>query len=312
LWQRSAAGNVALAQTNLGAMHAFGEGGLAIDHAEAFRLHSLAAGQGLAEGQFTCGACFRFGRGVPRDDVEAVRQWRLAAEQDHALAQGMLAQAFMLGEDITRDYAEALKLARRAAEQRDRVGEFVLGELYRHGLGVAKSAREAVTYHARALVQGDEASKRALCILATEGVPEATAALHRAGIDAPLRAADAAVVAAGRCPLGDLEAQEAACKAWVARPLAAVRAAAEAGDLAAMQELGKRFLLGVLGSPKDETQAVIWCRRAAAGNMARAQFSLASMNAAKGKEGAINNLRAHAANGVPEAAAALRHLRLAP
>jgi TPR repeat protein len=105
-------------------------------------------------------------------------------------------------------------------------------------MGVAESAREAVTYYARALAQGNEPSKEALCILATEGVPEATATLHRAGVDAPLRAADAAVVAAGRCPLGDLAAQEAACEAWAARPLAALRAAAEAGDLAAMFVLG--------------------------------------------------------------------------
>jgi acyl-CoA thioesterase-1 len=51
LWRRSAAGNVARAQSNLGAMHEHGEGGLAVDHAEAFRLYSLAARQGLAAGQ---------------------------------------------------------------------------------------------------------------------------------------------------------------------------------------------------------------------------------------------------------------------
>ena len=200
------------------------------------------------------------------------------------------------------DVAEALKLARRAAEKRDSIGEGVLGELYRHGWGVAKSAREAVTYHSRAFAQGNEVSKEALCVLATEGVPEATTALHRAGIDAPLRAADAAIVAAGRCPLGDLEAQEAARKAWAARPLAALRAAAEAGDLAAMEELGERFDDGLRGAPKDDAQAVVWWRRAAAGNVARAQKNLASMH--ENGEGGLEKSNAIAAALYRAAAAA--------
>jgi TPR repeat protein len=153
-----------------------------------------------------------------------------------------------------------------------------MGELYRHGWGVPKSPREAATYHARAAAQGDEGSKTALRILATEGVSEATAALHRLGLDAPLRAADAAVVAAGRCPLGDLAAQEAACKAWAARPLAAIRLAAEGGDLAAMEALGGCFYNGAKGAPNDDALVVIWYRRAAAGNVASAQFNLACMH----------------------------------
>ena len=207
---------------------------------------------------------------------------------------------------VARDYVEALKLARYAAEQQPgRLDKFALGELYRLGLGVAKSVREAVAYHARSFAQGSELSKEVLCELAAEGVPEATAALHLAGVDAPLRAADAAAVAAGRCPLGNLEAQEAACRAWMARPLAALRAAAEAGDLAAqeaacqawaarplaavraaaeagdfaaMAMLGERFHAGVREAPKNDAQAVVWWRRAAAGNVARAQFNLASMH----------------------------------
>ena len=141
-----------------------------------------------------------------------------------------------------------------------------------------KSPREAATYHARAAAQGEEASKNALRLLAAEGVSEATAALHRLGLDAPLRAADAAAVAAGRCPLGDVAAQEAAMNRWGVRPLAAIRAAAETGDLAAMEALGECFGEGVKGAPKDDTQAVVWYRRAAAGNVACAQCNLGVMH----------------------------------
>ena len=41
--------------------------------------------------------------------------------------------------------------------------------------------REAVILYARAAAQGLEPSKRALLLLATGGVPEATAALHQLG-----------------------------------------------------------------------------------------------------------------------------------
>ena len=141
-----------------------------------------------------------------------------------------------------------------------------------------KSPREAATYHARAAAQGDEGSKKALRILATEGVSEATAALHRLGEDAPLRAADAAVVAAGRCPLGDFAAQQAAVLRWGARPLSDLRAAAEAGDLAAMVELGVRFYLDRRGPLQDHAQALVWYRRAAAANVARVQTQLGFMH----------------------------------
>jgi TPR repeat protein len=88
---------------------------------------------------------------------------------------------------------------------------------------------------------------------------------------------------AGRCPLGNLAAQEAACLAWAARPLAAVRAAAEAGDLAAMEVLGGRFRFGVRGVPHDDVQAVVWYRRSAAGNVAIAQFNLGTMHHARAR-----------------------------
>jgi TPR repeat protein len=64
----------------------------------------------------------------------------------------------------------------------------------------------------------------------------------------------------------------------MARPLAALRAAAEAGDLAAMEELGERFYYGLREAPKDDAQAVVWRRRAAAGNVARAQSAFAFMH----------------------------------
>ena len=91
-------------------------------------------------------------------------------------------------------------------------------------------------------------------------------------------AADAATIAAGRCPLGNLSEQAAALKQWAARPFAEVLAAAKAGDLAAMDQLGDRLHFGNRGAPHDDTLAVIWRQRAAAGNVAHAQCNLGLMH----------------------------------
>ena len=62
------------------------------------------------------------------------------------------------------------------------------------------------------------------------------------------------------------------------RSLAAVRAAAEAGDLAAQHVLGTCLYYGSRGAARDVAAAVAWQRRAAAGNVALALTSLGGMH----------------------------------
>ena len=278
LLRRAASGNLAAAQTQLGTLHDRGVGGLAIDHSEAFRLYLLAARQGDATAQNNCGVKLRDGDGVSQDLASAFSFFRQAAEQGHADAQAAVAKAFAQGRGVACDYAEALKWARRSAEQRNRFGENILGLLHEHGWGVPVNHRVAATYHARAAAQGSEPSKRSLYTLATKGVTEATTALHSLGIDAPLRAADAALVAAGRCPVGDLAAQTAALERWVDRPFAAIRAAAEGGDLIAMEALGECYESGLKGAPTNLAEALAWFRRGAAGLVVQSQCNLGVMH----------------------------------
>ncbi len=61
--------------------------GVAQDDAEAVRLFSLAADQGLATAHFALGFMFSNGQGVAQDDAEAVRVFNLAAAQGDAEAQ---------------------------------------------------------------------------------------------------------------------------------------------------------------------------------------------------------------------------------
>jgi TPR repeat protein len=73
------------------------------------------------------------------------------------------------------------------------------------------------------------------------------------------------------------------------------RRAADKGDAIGECHMGVLFAEG-LGVPQDYREAARWWAK----------------SAAQGNEGAITNLRILAAAGVPEAAAALRRLRLAP
>jgi TPR repeat protein len=85
--------------------------------------------------------------------------------------------------------------------------------------------------------------------------------------------AEYVIIAAGRCPLGDIAAQEAAMSRW--RPLspAARISAAERGDLGA-----QAYLAMMHSIPNVDSQtAVPWLQRAAARNFALAQTLLASM-----------------------------------
>jgi len=205
--------------------------------------------------------------------------------------------------------------------------------LFLNGWGVPRDPSSAASWFERAAKQGREESKQFLRDLATKGVPEATAALHRLGLDAPLRVADAAVVAAGGCPLGDLAAQDTAFKSWRTRSFTDTREAAERGDLAAQAFLGLCFYVGFRGCPKDDAQALVWFRRAALGNVANALGTMGalcnqgthglpvhkaeaaryfSLAAAQGDGDAERCLLEIAAAGVPEAVAAARRLGLAP
>ena len=73
------------------------------------------------------------------------------------------------------------------------------------------------------------------------------------------------------------------------------RRAADKGDGGGESNLGALYANG-WGVPQDVREGIKWWAKAAA----------------KGQEGAIKNLRRAAANGLPEASAALPRLRLAP
>ena len=131
----------------------------------------------------------------------------------------------------------------------------------------------------RAASHGLKASEPHLLRLAAEGIPAARAALRRLNIDVPLHATAAGIIAAGGCPLGNVTAQEVCVRRWFEEPsIDAVCAAAEGGDLAAQYVLAVRIRDGHGGAPRDSALMLKWLRRAAAGNVARAQVDLGVMH----------------------------------
>jgi hypothetical protein len=81
----------ALAQNNLGVMHAFGQGGLPKDDTEAVRLYKLAADQGNTIGQRNLATMYEYGRGgLAQDKQEAAQLYKLAADKGDDLAKKAL------------------------------------------------------------------------------------------------------------------------------------------------------------------------------------------------------------------------------
>ena len=68
---------------------------------------------------------------------------------------------------------------RRSADTGNAISEFYVGQLFKNGWGVPRNSRAAIAWYERAAKQGVEASKQKLRELATEGFPEAFAALKR-------------------------------------------------------------------------------------------------------------------------------------
>jgi TPR repeat protein len=101
-------------QHTLGRWHRYGEGGLAVDYAQAVALYRLAAAQGLDDAQCSLGGMFYYGNGVAQDDAEALRWWQLAAAQGHPPALYLVADCYEVGCSVAADVVEAIRWYRRA------------------------------------------------------------------------------------------------------------------------------------------------------------------------------------------------------
>ena len=148
------------AQFSLGAMYENGEG-VPKDVAQAVSWYRRAAEQGVASAQNNLGAMYYRGDGVPKDAAQAVSWFRKAAEQGNAHAQFSLGAAYESGEGVPKDAAEAVSWYRKAAEQGDSGAQSNLGAMYYRGDGVPKDLVIAYVWRNLAAAQGSETAKKA-------------------------------------------------------------------------------------------------------------------------------------------------------
>ena len=216
---------------------AYEDGETEEDLRQAAYWYRKAAEQGDRMGQYSLGALYRAGRGVPKDARQAGVWIRRAAEQGYALAQYALGSIFEDGEGLPKDQRQAVVWYLKAAEQGNAEAQLSLGVAYDAGRGVPKDEQQAMNWYRKAAEQGNAIAQFNLGVMYQTG----------RGIS--------------------LDDKEAAV--WF-------RKAAEQGFVHAQYNLGVMYSKG-LGVPKDEWAAVAWYRRAAEQGSASAQYDLGVM-----------------------------------
>ena len=149
------------------------------DYATALKEWRPLAEQGDMASQWSMGALYRFGWGVPQDYGEAVRWYRLAAERGFAPAQLSLGYLYSNGQGVPQDDAEAVRWYRLAAVQGHATAQLNLGILYGKGQGVLRDYVQAHMWYNLAAAQNQENATKLRAALAKDMPPEQIAEAQR-------------------------------------------------------------------------------------------------------------------------------------
>lgn len=118
------------------------------NYADALRLLTPLAEQGVARAQSALGEMYYTGHGVPRDAAQAAQWYRKAADQGSASAQNDLARLYYGGHGVPQSDTEAAKWFRMAAERGDMQAQFDLGLMCEAGQGVPRDLVQAYKWYA--------------------------------------------------------------------------------------------------------------------------------------------------------------------
>lgn len=108
------------------------------------------AAKGDVAAQFTLGAMYETGRGVPRDDALCAKWWRKSADQGLADAQKNMGSLYFGGRGVPLDYAQAMQWYLKAAEQDHPHAQKYVALGYRKGLGLPVDEKKAQYWEDRA------------------------------------------------------------------------------------------------------------------------------------------------------------------
>jgi|LakMenEpi03Aug12_release.lakeMendotaPanAssembly.Ray.scaffolds.fasta_scaffold76575_3 hypothetical protein len=110
--------------------------------------------KGSHEAEYKLGACYFYGRGVPKDAREAARLYGRAAKGGVAEAQYNLSVCYGRGEGVERNDEEMLKWLKLAEQQKLPIAQYFLGNLNLHGEAVPQNKQRGIELISAAALQG--------------------------------------------------------------------------------------------------------------------------------------------------------------
>jgi TPR repeat protein len=167
--RRAARGGCVEAQALLGQIFLEGRG-VAVDEAEGFHWHAVAASAGNVASMNMVGRCHELGRGTPIDEALAAVWYRKAANA--GLDWGIYNYANLLatGRGVARDRPQAFALYRRAAAMGHAKSMNFVGRHYDEGWDVERDPEAAADWYRRSAEGGDFRGQAShASVLAREG-----------------------------------------------------------------------------------------------------------------------------------------------
>jgi TPR repeat protein len=218
---------------------------------------------GKAAAQYSLGAMYEFGNGVPKEHTRATFWLHKAAEQGSTCAQAVLILLYSCEADTSmpEDYSQAVAWFRKSAELGDVHAQSELGCWYARGKGTPQDYAQSALWYRKAAEQGEANAQIELGMLYYEGrgVPQdyaQTALWFRKA--AEQRDANAQLA------LGYLYRDGHGVPQDYAQTVLWFRKSAEQGNASAQRELGCWYKDGQ-GVPQDYAEAYFWLDLAAAG-----------------------------------------------
>ncbi|HEY6258734.1 MAG TPA: sulfotransferase [Xanthobacteraceae bacterium] len=216
---------------------------------------------------YLLGVASEQGLGVARDKSAAAEFFRRAAEKGYRSAQLRWGLALMRGAGVEANPSEGETWLRRAALAGDPEAAAVVGNIYATGGKLPPNHAEAAGWFRRAAEAGHKGAARALGSLYLSGAGVARDAEEAARW---LRASAGGGDISAGAELGNLLLQGFGNADDRVRTCRDFAQAATSGDLVAAFNYGVCLAQGV-GTERDDQQALVWLRRAAA-SVAEAQF----------------------------------------
>jgi TPR repeat protein len=140
------------------------------DYAKALRLWRQLAEQGNVEAQFSLGATYEEGKGVPQDFQEAVKWYQLAAAKGYSPALNNLGVIYEDGKGVRQDFKEAVKWYQLAAAKGYGPALHNLRSMYEKGKGIPQDFKAAVKWYRLAAQQGNAGATKNLSAMYQKGL----------------------------------------------------------------------------------------------------------------------------------------------